>query len=264
MGADTARTSPAKRRIQMRQRHILAIARDLLLQHGYHGLTMDRIAAATQFPKGTIYLQFGCKEDLILALAAEYLEQRLTMIRRAAAYPGLTRERAIAVGEAVALFARLRPDDSRIIHIAGGAIREKGEAWRVEAVKRLEYETVALLHGIIEEALQTGELVFQGDANVPEMAFALCSLIEGGYILAEEGFHQHTLGIEAPVQEMWWIFNRMADAYGWRPKFMERDWEASMADIRRTLFPVETQQLYGEGCWYGDMGKEHPGRRRSF
>ncbi len=264
MATDAEPISPMMRRIQSRRKRILTVARELLLQHGYYGMTMDAVASATGYPKGTIYLQFGCKEDVILALAAECLDRRLAMIRRAITYPGKTRARAVAVGEAVSLFARLRPDDSRIIHIATGPIREKGEASRLDAVRRRESETVAVLHGLLTEAMRDGELVFKGDATVEEMAFGLCALIEGGYTLIEGGFPEHTLGIEAPILEMWWIFNRLADAYGWRPYFREWDWEETLADVRRNLFPVEAQLVYGEGCWYGDMGPKHPGARRRF
>ncbi len=264
MSADAEPISPMKRRIQSRKTRILAVARELLLQHGYFGMTMDAVASATGYPKGTIYLQFGCKEDVILALATECLERRLAMIHRGAAYPGKTRERAVAVGEAVSLFARLYPDDSRIIHIATGPVREKGDETRLETVRRLESETVAVLYGILMDAIRDGELIFKGDATVEEMAFALCAFIEGGYTLIEGEFPQHTLGIEAPILEMWWVFNRLADAYGWRPYFMEWDWEETLADVRQHLFPEEAQRVYGRGSWYGDIGAQHPGVRRRF
>ena len=40
----------------------------------------------------------------------------------------------------------------------------------------------------------------------------------------------------------------------------EQDWEETLAQIRRSIFPEEAQRLYGEGCWYGDAGSFHPER----
>ena len=49
---------------------MLETARRLLLEIGYNGLTMERIAEAAEYSKGTIYNHFPCKEEIIAELAA--------------------------------------------------------------------------------------------------------------------------------------------------------------------------------------------------
>ena len=252
-GASPSRHS----RIRTRDALVLGTARELLLTEGYFGMTMDRIAEASACPKGTIYQRFTCKEDVLLALAQQCIEKRFDMVRRGGSYVGRARERMAAVGEAVALFVRLHPNDSRIIHNAGGPIREKGSPERVEALTRLECGTVRFVSGIVADAVAQGDLDLIDGLTVEHVTFALSSLVEGSYAMMENGVPQKALGIANPVQEMSRAYDRLADTFGWRPLFSECDWEEAVAQIRRTVFPEETEQVYGAGCWYGDEGPLH-------
>ena len=244
--------------IREREAVVLKKARELLLTEGYFGMTMDRIAEASAYPKGTIYQRFTCKEDVVLALARQCIEKRFDMVRRGASYPGRARERMAAVGEAVSLFVRLNPEDSRIIHNAGGPIREKGSPERVDALTRLERQTVRFVNGIVADAVAQGDLNLENGLAIEHVTFAVSSLIEGSYSMMENGVPQIALGMRYPVHELWRVYNRLADAYGWRPLFSELDWEEILARIRRTIFREEAQQIYGEGCWYGDGGPFQP------
>jgi AcrR family transcriptional regulator len=77
-------------------RRILQAARDICEQQGVGALRMDAVAAAAGVAKGTLYLYFATKEDLVAALAAHELPAWTTALaqRIAAAHdPG---SRAIA------------------------------------------------------------------------------------------------------------------------------------------------------------------------
>jgi AcrR family transcriptional regulator len=226
----------------------------MLLESGYFGLTMDRLAEKTECPKGTMYERFACKEDLILALAVDCLKDRLAMMRRAAAYHGRPRERVVAIGEALALQARLHPDDSRILHTSLGPIREKAPEPRQNALIAVESETMSVVRDMLRDAVAVGDLVVQDEGVLDEILFALWALVEGSFTLIESNAPRSALGIENPFTRMFRAFNTLADGYGWRPLFVEQDWEEILAEIRRTIFPAEAQELFGEGCWYGDRG----------
>jgi len=60
-----------------RTREILAAARTLLEQRGPEAMTMEEIAAAAGVAKGTLYLYFQSKDDLILALITQVGENIL-------------------------------------------------------------------------------------------------------------------------------------------------------------------------------------------
>ncbi len=55
------------------QRSILLATRDLLLEVGYHGLTIEGAATRAGAGKATIYRWWGTKGDLVLEAAADHL-----------------------------------------------------------------------------------------------------------------------------------------------------------------------------------------------
>ena len=110
-----------QREVRQREKALLGIARKMLIEQGYAGLNMDRLAEATEYSKGTIYQHFSSKEDLITALAVESSEQRLALMAKARTFRGRPRERVLALGLADELFVRLHPHyfgSELIIHMA--------------------------------------------------------------------------------------------------------------------------------------------------
>src|SRR5262245_12250553 len=106
-----------QREIQQREERILEESRKLLLEEGYHGLSMDRIAEVLEYSKGTIYQHFPNKEEILLALANQSMERRLDLFRRAASFKGGSRERISAVGVAAELFFRLYQHHFQVEHV---------------------------------------------------------------------------------------------------------------------------------------------------
>lgn len=65
---------PTPRQIERRQR-VLRISRELFAQQGYQETTLDQIAKQARIGKGIIYRYFGNKEDLLVAVFADSIEQ---------------------------------------------------------------------------------------------------------------------------------------------------------------------------------------------
>jgi AcrR family transcriptional regulator len=76
MAATTTRLTRAERSERNRER-VLAAARDVFLERGYHGATVEQIADAAGFSTGVVYSQFGGKADLFLALLEARIEDRI-------------------------------------------------------------------------------------------------------------------------------------------------------------------------------------------
>ena len=68
MGRSRARSDDAKR---ARRQFIIATADQLLRHEGFDAFTMNKLAAATDLAKGTLYLYFATREELVLALYTE-------------------------------------------------------------------------------------------------------------------------------------------------------------------------------------------------
>ncbi|MBX7257422.1 MAG: TetR/AcrR family transcriptional regulator [Candidatus Hydrogenedentes bacterium] len=244
--------SRRQRELRDRDSRILRAARTLALELGYYGFTMDQVSQASDCPKGTLYHRFISKEDILVALATESLEHRIEMMKRALTFEGRPREKAAAVGEAIALFTRLFPADSRIFHMANGPVREKASPHRVAALFDIERQSVELFRGILGDAVKRGDLVVESENRLDEITMGAWGLVEGVFTLIEGHAAVHALDVKDPYYRLWCFFNRSADAYGWRPLFSEWDYEESLANLRRQVFPEEAQMLYGAGQWWGD------------
>ncbi len=86
---------PTKKEIvtEFRTREILAAARRLMQHRGVEAVTMEEIAAAAGVAKGTVYLYFHGKEDLIQALMSQVGENLIQDLETLLAQPGSPMEK---------------------------------------------------------------------------------------------------------------------------------------------------------------------------
>lgn len=107
---------------------ILEAARDLLEQRGYHGVSLDVVAATAGVSRQSIYLHFGSKSKLLLALVADVDERE--------GLPGLASavDRApsaiAALRSFVELVAELTP---RVYKTAAALDAARRSSWEAEA-----------------------------------------------------------------------------------------------------------------------------------
>lgn len=73
------RQSRAERREQTRTK-LLDAATRVFARRGYHGATLDEVAAEAGFTKGALYYNFADKEDLFLALLDTHIESRIELL----------------------------------------------------------------------------------------------------------------------------------------------------------------------------------------
>ncbi len=78
-------TSQSHRSLKEKQRQerealILQVAEEVLLERGYHETSMDEIASRVGIAKGTVYLHFSGKDDLIVAIVARDMQEFLSQI----------------------------------------------------------------------------------------------------------------------------------------------------------------------------------------
>jgi len=78
----TTRRSLKEKQRQEREGLILQAAEEVLMEKGYHETSIDEIAARVGIAKGTIYLHFSSKEDLIFALFERELQKFFQVIEK--------------------------------------------------------------------------------------------------------------------------------------------------------------------------------------
>lgn len=69
-----------ERQREEREQFILDAAQELLVEKGYHEMSMDDIAARVGIAKGTVYLHFPSKEELMFALITRDMSNFLISI----------------------------------------------------------------------------------------------------------------------------------------------------------------------------------------
>jgi len=107
-----------RREVAGREQLFLNKARDLVCAEGLLQLQMTRLAEECDYAIGTLYQHFGSKEDLIVALLTDRVDERTELFRRAAAWDASSRDRMFAVAAAEALFVQRNPEYFKIAQLA--------------------------------------------------------------------------------------------------------------------------------------------------
>jgi AcrR family transcriptional regulator len=96
-----------EREKEQRRDDILEAAKKVFFEKGLSAATMDEIAEAVELSKGTLYLYYGSKEDLYLAVMMRGLKLLTEMFREVAERSAPTLQILVGFGEAYARFSRV-------------------------------------------------------------------------------------------------------------------------------------------------------------
>jgi AcrR family transcriptional regulator len=175
-----------------RTREILAAAREVMERRGVDTATMDEIAQAAGVAKGTLYLYFTSKEDLIHALMSRVGEN----IRRDLA--GIVENSLSPVEKLLKVISMLMDNLERERLLFPVYMRDlvqwsqKGGQAQFPRVKTLEEEIVGILTRLFSEGIARG--VFM-DADPKLLTFLLRGLVRA------VGYYQMTSRQEDAIKE---------------------------------------------------------------
>lgn len=231
-----------------REKLIIDVGRRMLVEHGYHGLNMDRIAEEIEYSKGIVYQHFASKDDLLCGISIDLLQEGLHLIRRASNFPGLPRERLTAVVVASHLLFRLHPDGFQaqlIIWIS--SIAEKTPSARQEMLCRLQDELHNLLLEIVNDAVLRGDIRLPPGFDPHYLVHGMWALLVGTELTVQAPKctpHMHVLDPHASV---WHSIHRLWDGFGWKPLSTEWDYLATKSRILAEVFPTEYAAVQKNG-----------------
>jgi len=97
MSAATPHRSLKERQRLEREDLILQAAEDVFVEKGYYNASMDEIAARVGIAKGTLYLHFACKEDMVAALLKRKLQAFKEKIESLVNEEGTARDKLAAI-----------------------------------------------------------------------------------------------------------------------------------------------------------------------
>ena len=226
-----------QREIQERESRILEVARKMVVREGYHGLNMDRIADAVKYSKGTIYNHFSCKEEIIIALAAQISSKRVELFQKAAQYRGCSRYRMMAIGQAAEIFVRDYPDFfefEEIIQLS--SVQEKTSEKRKIVIQGCEMQCMSVVAGIVRDAVAQEDLILQDGITPEKLVFGLWSLTSGAYSIMLKSKSLMHFGFDDPFQLVQQHTSFMLDGFGWNPISTEYEADEVVEKIRKELF----------------------------
>ena len=242
MGTSTRK----QREVQERELLFLQTARKMLIEQGYAGLSMDQLAEATEYSKGTIYQHFSTKEDLVTALAIETMERRVELFLRAEQFVGRSRERMLAIGVADEIFGRLETHHYRsefIIKLAN--LQDRASPERRAALEKLESNCFGCVVRIVQSGIDSGEL--PKDVNVRDVVYGVFTMALGTHMTSLNYCSMmNEFQIHDPVKLMISNIQMLLDGFGWRPFFNEWDYSVSAQRVCSEVFSHEMSCLASE------------------
>lgn len=237
------RSAWKQQEITAREADLLHISRRIILEHGVQGLTMDRLAAATPYSKGTVYQHFTSREDILGALCISMCELRLGMFDRASRFAGSSRERAIAAHKGHGLLFQLH----RELWEAEQLISQTHLRAKLSPEHRASFDAIngSCLNaymGIIRDGISSGELKPPYDLTPEQILIGVMGSSRGLYgIWASDSPVQSWVNNSTELHFK--LVNALYDGYGWRPFSYEWDYAKTAERIQAEVFPGEYQLL---------------------
>lgn len=161
-----------------RKAQIINAAEDVFTQKGFNEARMDDIADKTGLSKGTLYLYFKSKDDLIIAILDRMFQREMKQME-GLDQADLSAADAIwkmteAVTNNILGFVRLVPIVYQFLALA---FRNK---YVQKALKKYINQYIDMITPIIEQGIKSGEF---RKVNAREVAIAMSAIIEGTLLL---------------------------------------------------------------------------------
>ncbi|WP_045857672.1 TetR/AcrR family transcriptional regulator [Teredinibacter purpureus] len=227
-----ARTERTPEEVAAREYELLNIAYDIIKIDGVSALTMDRVASASPYSKGTVYKDFSGKEDMLTALCLRGLDIQLALYQRVPDFPGSSREKALALFYAYQHYAKKYPVLFRcVLDGLSSSVLEKTQEHRLVARATKEREIAAICDRVVAEALVNGD-ISTSTYTVAQLTFANWAMGFGTAALqmaAQKAFSVSRIELDSTL-----LLNAslVMDGIGWQPLYSEYDYQSVWVKIK--------------------------------
>ena len=231
-----------QREVASREQLLLDTAQTMLIERGYIGLTMERLAEATEFSKGTVYQHFANKEDLVAAIAERSSFMRAELFERALECQGPTRVRMSAIGVAAQLFMALYPHHEQAERIVKtSSIRDKVSDERGHALEHCEARCFGAALQVVQQAVEAGDLVLREEQSPAQVCMGLWNLYMGAFLMKEMQVCLDDPLFDDPMPVLMRNSQVLLDGFGWTPLSTEFDHAAARERVFDEIFPDEAR-----------------------
>jgi AcrR family transcriptional regulator len=229
--------------IAARGENLLRIARKLILEHGVQGLTMERLAAATPYSKGTIYQHFRSRDDILATLCIVMGELRLDMFERASRFAGRSRERAVAANKGHSLLFQIHRELWQAEQLISEVhLRAKLSPERRAALDLINSKCFDTYMGILRDGIAAGDLTPPLGLGPEQLLIGMIGSTRGLYgIWASDSPVQTWVNDSSDLHFK--LISAFFDGFGWKPLSHEWDYSKTVERVRSEVFPNEVGQL---------------------
>lgn len=217
-----------RRQRQLAERELLFLssARELIRDQGLLNLQMSRVAERSEYAVGTLYQHFASKEDLLLALATDGMQDHVALFERAARWEASPRERMLAIAVADTILVHRCPEYFRVAQYALCEV-----VWRAASGDRRETFLECgkpigdIVIGIVDEAVASGDLVLNTLSPKQLMAGFWAQLTGTHDLVHAEGLLE-VFSVNSPYRLMCQHLQCLMNGYGWQPLVDPGDMDA--------------------------------------
>jgi TetR/AcrR family transcriptional regulator, fatty acid metabolism regulator protein len=170
---------------EFRVREILDAARRVVAQYGFQGVTLDRVAEEANIAKGTIYLYFQNKEELLKAAIEQGIKDFTSQLRAEVAEAITPIEKLQRLVEASLELSDTHRDFFKMLLLERNFLAASPHHPEAAHMLDLYLSHIRFIEDLIEEGVRTGVL---RPHNTEVSAFALNEAMRGS-------FQQRALGL---------------------------------------------------------------------
>ena len=172
-----------ERERSQRRLAILSSARSAFIKHGLATTSMDRIAKEAELAKGTLYLYFHSKDELLMGLIANDLEQLIERLSRVAATKQRADDKLVAAFEEFHAFSKENQFFFQVMTQLNIVQMVNGEysAETLEKFSGANQNVVGMIQQIVQEGADTD--IFVLHAPVQDVVVQLIIALKGSIVI---------------------------------------------------------------------------------
>lgn len=233
-----------QQKLAEREQELLNLAEDLINQEGFATFTMDKLAAASGYSKGTMYNHFSGKEDCLAGLCIRGMGLIEELFNRAIAFNGTPREKILALNFAYQLYGQLQPTLSLAVLTARTpAFAEKTSPERSALMQETDMRITLRVYAVFQQAIQSGELTLPPGLTVEAVSFMCWAQAFGGSALLGTARDLTAVSRISSLNMPLLSANVMLDGLGFRPLSADWDYSQSWERIGHECFAQEQELL---------------------
>ncbi len=166
---------PFKERVRReREQEILDAARDEFATHGFERTSIDAIAERVGISKGTVYLHFPCKEDILRALLRRMASSLVAVCQERIAVNTGARQKLETITE---LLVESRFTDGSLVRVLASEVPHFMGTWRQEGVGDSLWQLIA---DLIRQGQAEGDVHPEIDPAIASKALLLITYMTAG------------------------------------------------------------------------------------